>query len=341
MSFQIERLHIKKRGMVINMDKIRDILNDAKKIAIAGHVRPDGDCIGSSTALYQYLDLYKKELGIEQVDIYLEPFANQFQVLSGLEGIKCSCAGNEVYDMFISLDCGSKDRLGVVSEIFDMAKKTVNIDHHISNTMFATINHVVEASSTSEIIYTLIEEDKITKEIATSLYVGIIHDTGVFKHPNTSCKTMAIAGKLIEKGIDFSKLINDTFYAKTYAQNQILGRCLMESMLVLHGKVIVSSISYKMMDFYNVTTTDLDGVVENLRVTTGVEVAMFIYETNPSEYKVSMRSTGKVNVSKIAVYFGGGGHIQAAGCTIHGRLTDAINNLTLHIEAQLNEINEI
>ncbi|HHX11564.1 MAG TPA: bifunctional oligoribonuclease/PAP phosphatase NrnA, partial [Clostridiales bacterium] len=149
------------------MDKIRDILNNAKKIAIAGHVRPDGDCIGSSTALYQYLDLYKKELGIEQLDIYLEPYGDRFKLLSGLESIKCSCAGNEVYDMFIALDCGSKDRLGVVSEIFDKAKTTVNIDHHISNTMFATTNHVIEASSTSEIIYTLIEDDKITKEIAT------------------------------------------------------------------------------------------------------------------------------------------------------------------------------
>lgn len=327
--------------MVINMDKIREILKDTKTIAIAGHVRPDGDCIGSCTALYQYLDLYKKELGIEQVDIYLEPFGNQFNDLSGIEGIKCSCAGNEVYDMFISLDCGSKDRLGVVSEIFDMAKKTINIDHHISNTMFANINHVVEASSTSEIIYTLIEDEKITKEIATSLYVGIIHDTGVFKHPNTTSRTMTIAGKLIEKDLDFSKLINDTFYAKTYTQNQILGRCLMESILVLHGKVIVSSISRKMMDFYNVLTSDLDGIVEKLRVTEGVEVAIFLYETSPSEYKVSMRSTGKVNVSKIAVYFGGGGHIQAAGCTLYGRLNDAINNLTLHIEAQLKEMNEI
>ena len=339
--FHIEGLHIRKRGMVINMDKIRDILNNSKKIAIAGHVRPDGDCIGSSTALYQYLSLYKKELGIEQVDIYLEPYGDQFQLLSGLEGIKCSCAGNEVYDMFIALDCGSKDRLGVVSEIFDLAKTTVNIDHHISNTMFATINHVAEASSTSEIIYTLIDDDKITKEIATSLYVGIIHDTGVFKHPNTTSRTMTIAGKLIDKGIDYSKFINDTFYAKTYKQNLIIGRCLMESILVLDGKVIVSSISQKMMDFYDVTTADLDGVVEKLRVTKGVEVAMFVYETNPSEYKVSMRSTGKVNVSKIAVYFGGGGHVQAAGCTIHGRLNDAINNLTLHIEAQLKEINEV
>lgn len=330
-----------KRGMDINMDKIRDILNNAKRIAIAGHVRPDGDCIGSSTALYQYLDIYKNELGIEEVDIYLEPYGEQFKLLSGLEGIKCSCVGNEVYDLFIALDCGSKDRLGVVYEIFDQAKNTVNIDHHISNTMFATINHVVEASSTSEIIYSLIDDDKITKEIATSLYVGIIHDTGVFKHPNTTSRTMTIAGRLIDKGIDFSKLINDTFYAKTYTQNQIIGRCLMESILVLHGKVIVSSISRKMMEFYNVTTTDLDGVVEKLRVTTGVEVAMFVYETNPSEYKVSMRSTGKVNVSKIAVYFGGGGHVQAAGCTIHGGLTDAINNLTLHIEAQLKEMNEI
>lgn len=321
------------------MENINEHVYGARKIAIAGHVRPDGDCVGSCTALYQYLKRNLNRFGIEKVDLYLEPFGNEFRILNSVEDVKHRIESEETYDLFISLDCASLDRLGDAVKYFHSANKTLNIDHHISNTNFADVNHiVVEASSTSEVIFTLLEEEQITKEIASSLYVGIIHDTGVFKHSNTTENTMNIAGKLMSKGIDFTRLINDTFYAKTYMQNQVLGRCLMESILVLDGKVIVSSISRKMLDFYQAAPSDLEGIVDQLRITKGVEVAIFIYETKPNEFKVSMRSNGKVNVSKIAVYFGGGGHVQAAGCTMYGLSTDVINNITPHIEAQLREI---
>jgi bifunctional oligoribonuclease and PAP phosphatase NrnA len=321
------------------MNKINAEVIGAKRIAIAGHIRPDGDCIGSCTALYLYLSRMKEKLGIEQVDVCLEPFGNEFRILAGVEDIKHSYDHEASYDTFISLDCGSLDRLGNALQFYNTATKTINIDHHISNQGFARVNHVVaDASSTCEVLFTLMEEEEITKEIAAALYVGIIHDTGVFKHSNTSEATMNIAGKLISKGIDFSTLIDESFYAKTYIQNQILGRCLMESILVLGGKVVFAALSRKMLDFYEATTADLDGIIDQLRVTKGCEVAIFIYETLPHEYKVSMRSNGEVNVSKIAVYFGGGGHIKAAGCTMHGSVHDVINNLTGHIEAQLKEI---
>ena len=321
------------------MNKINAEVIGAKRIAIAGHVRPDGDCIGSCTALYLYLCQNKKKLGLEQIDVYLEPFGNEFRILPGVEDIKHNYNTEVFYDTFISLDCGSIDRLGNALTFYNTAKKTINIDHHISNQGFALVNHVVaDASSTCEVLYTLMEEEDINREVASALYVGIIHDTGVFKHSNTSEKTMNIAGKLISKGIDFSTLIDESFYAKTYIQNQILGRCLMESMLVLGGKVVFAALSRKMLDFYEATTADLDGIIDQLRVTKGAEVAIFIYETLPHEFKVSMRSNGEVNVSKIAVYFGGGGHIKAAGCTLHGSVHDVINNITAHIEVQLKEI---
>lgn len=318
------------------MEKINAELIGAKAIAIAGHIRPDGDCVGSCTALYLYLTQNKEDFGIDKVDVYLEPFGSEFGILTGTDDIRHSYDSNEVYDVFISLDCGSLDRLGNAFKFFNTAKKTINIDHHISNLTFAGVNHVVaDASSTCEVLFTLMEEDRISKETAEALYVGIIHDTGVFKHSNTKEKTMMIAGKLISKGIDFSTLIDESFYAKTYLQNQVLGRCLMESMLVLHGKVVFAAISRRMLDFYGATHADLDGIIDQLRVTKGTEVAVFIYETDLHEYKVSMRSNGEVNVSKIAVYFGGGGHIKAAGCTMRGSAHDVINNLTPHIEAQL------
>ncbi|MDF2538887.1 MAG: hypothetical protein K0S76_1908 [Herbinix sp.] len=318
------------------MDKIYSELIQAKKIVIAGHIRPDGDCVGSCTALYQYLKLYKDEMGIQQIDVYLEPFGSELMILGGTDEIIHSYDSDEVYDLFISLDSGSIDRLGNAIKYFNSAKKRINIDHHISNNRFADVNHVVaDASSTCEVLFDIMDENKITKEIAASLYVGIIHDTGVFKHSNTSEHTMMIAGKLISKGIDFSRLIDESFYSKTYVQNQILGRCLMESILVLDGKVVIASIDRRMLDFYQAAPSDTDGIIDQLRVTKGVEVAVFIYETKSHEYKVSLRSNGEINVSKIAVFFGGGGHIKAAGYTMIGTLHDVINNLLTHIDAQL------
>lgn len=322
------------------MEKINAEVIGAKSIAIAGHIRPDGDCIGSCTALYLYLKQNKEALGIERLEVYLEPFGNEFSMLTGTNEIKHTYEVEDSYDLFISLDCGSLDRLGNALKFYNTAKKTINIDHHISNQGFANVNHVVaDASSTCEVLFTVMEEAWISREIAAALYVGIIHDTGVFKHSNTSESTMNIAGKLISTGIDFSNLIDESFYSKTYMQNQILGRCLMESLLVLHGKVVFASISRKMLDFYGASTSDLDGIIDQLRVTKGTEVAIFVYETASHEFKVSMRSNGEVNVSKIAVYFGGGGHIKAAGCSMTGTVHDVINNLTPHIEAQLKALN--
>jgi len=323
------------------MDKINTALAGAKNIVIAGHIRPDGDCVGSCTALYQYLTQNKEDFGLNKIDVYLEPFGHEFNILSGAESIKHDYTSEEVYDVFISLDCGSLDRLGDALKYFNSAKKTINIDHHISNLSFGQINHIVpDASSTCEVLFDLMEEERITVKIAEALYVGIIHDTGVFKHSNTTEKTMNTAGKLISKGIDFSALIDESFYSKTYMQNQILGRCLMESFQVMEGQIIVSVLSRKMLDFYGAGSADLEGIIDQLRVTKDTEVAIFLYEIDNQEYKVSMRSNNGVNVSKIAVYFGGGGHIKAAGCTMRGSLHDVINNLTLHMEAQLKELNK-
>ncbi|WP_347559680.1 DHHA1 domain-containing protein [Clostridium sp. AM58-1XD] len=141
----------------------------------------------------------------------------------------------------------------------------------------------------------------------------------------------------MEKGIAFSDIITQSFYKKTYVQNQIMGRALLESVTFLHGRCIFSVVRKKDMDFYGVDSNDMDGIVDQLRITEGVECAIFMYETNSQEFKVSMRSNHVVDVSKIAAYFGGGGHIRAAGCTMSGRIHDVVNNLSLHIAKQLEE----
>lgn len=306
----------------------------AKSIGIVGHVRPDGDCAGSCLAMYRYLKNVMAEDTI--IDMYLEEIPEKLRISDDVANVKQENVNNIQYDIFISLDSGSLDRLGFAQNYFSTANKTINIDHHISNTGFGSVNHVIaDASSTCEVIFDLFQEEKIDLQIAKALYMGIIHDTGVFKHSNTTKKTMEIAGKLISKGVPFSEMIDETFYRKDFHQNQILGRCLLESILMLDGKCIVSSVSRSILEFYNVVSSDLDGIIDQLRITQGVEVAILIHETNAAEYKVSMRSNGVVDVRKVAVYFGGGGHVMAAGCTMHGTFHDVINNLTPHIEHQL------
>ena len=210
------------------------------------------------------------------------------------------------------------------------------IDHHVSNASFADENYIIpDASSTSELVYNLLDKEKITTEIAECLYLGIVHDTGVFQYSCTSPTTMEIAADLMRKGIRSNEIIDKTFYEKTYAQNQILGRALLESFLFMDGKCIVAVVSKKMMDFYGVGGKDLDGIINQLRNTKGVECAIFLYELETLTYKVSMRSGGAVDVAKIAQLFGGGGHVRAAGCTMKGTPHDVINNLSAQIENQL------
>ena len=181
------------------------------------------------------------------------------------------------------------------------------------------------------------DPDKVDLAVATAVYTGMIHDTGVFQYSSTSPETMRIAGELMKTGIPFSRIIDESFYQKTYIQNQVMGRVLAESILLQNGTCIIGYLRKKDMDFYGVTGSDLDGIVSQLRLTRGVEVAIFIYELETQSFKVSLRSNGRVDVSKVAVFFGGGGHTRAAGCDLQGSMYDVINNITAEIEKQLTE----
>ena len=183
-------------------------------------------------------------------------------------------------------------------------------------------------------LYDLLDEDKISKNTAEAIYTGIVHDSGVFKYSSTSEHTMNIAGRLITKGFNFQSIIDNGFYAKSYVQNQILGRALLESILFLDGKCIFSALSRQNMEFYGVTQKELGGIVEQLRLTKGVECAVFIYEIGELEYKVSLRSNEFIDCNAVVSYFGGGGHVRAAGCTMKGTAHDVINNLSEKIEEQ-------
>ena len=317
------------------METLMKLLGEAETVAILGHVHPDGDCVGSCLGMYNYL---ADNFGELSVRVFLEPVSEKFSYLRYFDRIENDLPESLEVDLCISLDASDRERLGAFDAIFSRAKKTFCIDHHITNPGFAQENHVVPgASSACEVLFGLLDETKIGRETAECLYTGIVHDTGVFKHNNTTGKTMAIAGRLLDKGLDGERIIDDSFFKKSYVQNQILGRALLESILFMDGKCIFTVVKARDMQIYGVDSKDLDGIVDQLRVTDGVECAIFIYESGVQQYKVSLRANGDLNVAKVASYFGGGGHVKAAGCTMSGSIHDVINNLALRIEAGLKE----
>ncbi|MBO6239268.1 MAG: bifunctional oligoribonuclease/PAP phosphatase NrnA [Butyrivibrio sp.] len=313
--------------------KIDEFMQGVKTVGISGHIRPDGDCVGSCMGMYLYLSRNYPEV---ETHVFLEDIPPELEFIKDTDKVNKNYTTDiESYDLFIVLDCG-KDRIGNAEKFFDTAKNTVNIDHHISNPGTGNVNYIVPtASSACELVYTVIDTAKMDEDIAKSLYTGMVTDTGVFKYSCTSPKTMEIAARLISYGFDFGSLIDHVFYEKTYLQNQILGRALLESILLMDGKCIVSVVSRQTMDFYGATSNDMDGIVNQMLLTIGVGCSIFMYEEEPMTYRVSLRSDGSVDVSKVAKIFGGGGHMRAAGCTVNGTQHDVINNITKYIQQQL------
>lgn len=318
-----------------SMTELDSKLQGAKSIGIAGHVRPDGDCAGSTLAVYNYI---KNNYPEADTRIFLEPIPNIFKFLQRSEEIISDYPLGLQFDLFISLDCGDTGRLGRAADYFRAAGRTVCIDHHVSNQAFADDNYIFpDASSTCELVYKLLDKDKITKEIAECLYTGIVHDTGVFQYSCTSAGTMNIAGKLMDCGIDYSRIIDETFYTKTYNQNRILGQALLKSRLYLDGQVIVSVITAEDMKMFDVLPKHLDGIVNQLRVTKGVRVAVFIYETEDGSFKVSTRASDDTDLAQLAVQFGGGGHVKAAGFTMQGQILDIVDEVVAALQSRFQD----
>jgi phosphoesterase RecJ-like protein len=305
----------------------------AKRIAISGHKKPDGDCVGACLAVWHYL---KQNLAGAEVLVFLEEPDPVFAELCGYEEIIHDFPDQEPFDVFFILDC-NLERTGLAAKYADGAGKVINVDHHITNANgCGDLNYVdPKVGAACELIYDLMDTERMDVETAKSIYVGMVHDTGVFQYENTTPETLRKAAHLISYGFDFYRIIQETFYQKTYVQAQIMGRALMESVRFMEGRCVVSVIDRKTMDFYGVTTRDFEGIVNQLRNIKGISCAIFMYETDTLEYKVSLRTDQKVDAAKVAAYFGGGGHARAAGCTMKGTFHDCVNNLSAEIEKQL------
>ena len=319
---------------MINLDLL---LAEVNTVAISGHIKPDGDCVGSTLAVYNYIKTYYPKI---RVDLYLDSIPKEFEFLNASEEIKSERNEDICYELFMSLDCGDLERLGESRKYFESAEHTLNIDHHISNTMFGEYQYVIpEASSTSELVFHLIPKERMTKEIAECIYTGIVHDTGVFQYSCTKRSTMEAAGFLMEYGINYPKIVSETYFMKTFQQNKIFGTALMKSILHLNGTCISAIITKEDMDACGADVNDLSGIVSELRSTKGVETALFVYQTGVNEYKVSCRSAEYVDVSEIAVRHGGGGHKRAAGLTMCGNPEEIVNQLVKEIEEAMKALN--
>lgn len=301
----------------------------AKTIGISGHIKPDGDCIGATLALSLYL---RKRLPEADITVFSDEISPCFDCVEGIKQFNYAF-DKEQPEIFIVVDTVDS-RIGSAERYYKNAKKTINIDHHISNANgCGMVNYIVPtASSASELIYDLLDPEYLDKEIAEAIYLGIAHDTGIFKYSNTSPKTLRIAADLIEYGFDYPTLLDVTYYEKTYLQNLVLGRILLESQLHMDGKVISGFINMRTMTEMGVTGKDFDGVINQLRITQGVDCAIFMYQINAVTYKVSLRSKKIVDVARVAEHFGGGGHVRAAGFYYKGEPEEILSEILKLVE---------
>lgn len=305
--------------MSFDVGELYGILSNGQNFIIAGHVNPDGDAVASCLAMA----LAVKMLGGNPI-VLLEEYSKRYNNLSGREFIFDGDWGSAGGDVFIALDCGSKQRLGAAEAVFDRTSVTVNIDHHVSNDNFAMYNYVsLKASSTCEVVYELINNSvPIDREIAAALFTGIVFDTGGFRHNSTTPYTFEIAAKLVQFGINFSEIQRKVIHSHSYEEAKIFATALNSLEIVKDTKIAVCSLTLKDMAEAGAKYSDLESIVEYVLNIDNVEVALLFTERGDNTIKASMRSTG-LNLIPVAGKFGGGGHKNAAGASLDGDLEKA------------------
>lgn len=292
------------------------LLKEAGKMVIVSHISPDGDTLGSSLALAHALRMLGKEVMLNVDD----DIPSVFSFLPGIgEYMRFAPDDSVPADLLIVIDASSADRAGNAMNVVK-ARSVLNIDHHKTNTHFADYLYLdSDAAATAEIIYSLLLElgTELNTEIATCIYEGLYTDTGSFKYSNTTSRTLSIASALLTYGVNPS-LISDNMEVKSRSQVEMLGKVLETLTFLRDGKIAYIEVAPELYD-YNV---DTDTFVSYPRYIEGVEVALLFKQVEENLTRVSFRSK-QVDVAKIALSFGGGGHQKASGCSIHAPLKEA------------------
>ena len=305
----------------MTLDDILVELKNAKTIVILTHESPDGDAISSSLSVFHALQQYGKN-----VDVVIPEHAKDFDFLPGADQI-LNNGKEEQYDLAISVDCTDLKRLAGGKEYFETAKKTVEIDHHSVNAMFADYNYVDPVSpSCCQVLIGMFEYYgvEITKEIANCILTGMITDTGGFQWGGVTPETFEFAAELIRKGAKIKEICRKALRNKTKAHCKLERLVYDRLEFYENDKIAISYITIEDNQNTGAKLGDEEGLTEMLRDIEGVEVAVLLKEKEGKNgYKASLRSHETINVSEICLLLGGGGHPGAAGCFIPGTLEQA------------------
>ena len=307
----------------------KEIVNEiklSKSIILTAHINPDGDALGSLLAFYFMIDDFCKKNNMEKmikivVDDKLPKYMRHFEDTELIwsyekfgEEFKHNFQNDEKFDLFISLDCANEERYGKAIEIKKLSKKSINIDHHISNTEHADFNYVEDICSTGELLYQFLEifEIELREKIAKYMYLGIINDTGNFRHDNVTEHTFFVCSKLMGAGVNNHKIANIIFEVSEKKVG-FIGELYKNKKINERYKFISYYLTQEKMKELSIEKDDTDGAAEMLLKIEGMELSLFVREDVDGSLKGSFRANDKYNVNKIASIFGGGGHIKAAG----------------------------
>ena len=324
------------------MKKIINHLKNSNHIIIASHKNPDGDAIGSLIAMGLALEALNKNITLYNKS----PIPSAYRFLPSVERIVRQIKETNTYDTAIILDCADFQRIGKISSVISKIPVIINIDHHITNNRFGNLNLIdTSACATAEIIYNLLIEMTLpisNSAIATSIYTGILTDTGSFRFSNTNKSAFAICEKMVEAGVDPYNVAQHVYGRYSFGRIKLLNMALESIEISDNGKMSMMILTKGMLDETGTRPEDIDGLINYAKSIENIKVAALIHELSngkgasekPRDYHVSLRSDGTVDVAVIAGSFGGGGHSRAAGFNIESTLSD-IKTQMLNIAVEL------
>lgn len=304
---------------MVRLKEVEEEIKQYDKIVVVSHFSPEADAIGSQLAVGRIL----KRMGKQIILVNQDPLPPNLEFLKGTSHIKFPQeVSSEIKEAeaCIVLDCGSLDRVG--RKVYELIKDLpiINIDHHADNPGYGYVNYIQDVPATAQIVYRLIQYMgfNIDPPLATALYAGIMADTNAFCNENTTAEVMEISADLITQGATARQVAVNLFEKTPFKKQKLLGEALTAAKF--EGKVVWSMISQDLLDRTDTSMKDTEGILNQLRATEGAEIAVLLKELKDEKVKVSLRSKGETDVSKIARSFGGGGHKGAAGCVIEGSL---------------------
>ena len=301
------------------LSQVVELIEEKRRFAITSHIRPDGDSLGSSLGLYWLLRALDKEVEV----IMRDPVPHAYQKLPGAKDVRVTPSVDSAYHAVFVIECSDITRPGLL----DLEKQfVVNIDHHSTTALFGKINWIDStASAVGEMIYNLCKATgvRVTKEIAECCYTALITDTGSFHYSNTTERTFKVASELLRTGVKPAKAAEAVFASYPWSRIQLMGAVLSTARRDSTGRIACLRHSLEMQHLAEASDEDADGFV-NYPLTVGeVEAVAMLKECELGVYRTSLRSKGDVNVAKVAEKFGGGGHRNAAGCTLRGTWEEA------------------